>query len=72
MVLAICPGKNGNVEELIIEGQGKAGYFLGFQPKIGTEAHRWAGFSTVVISTWARPVGVTLLSYPYILIPCRF
>ena len=45
-VSAICPGKDGNVEDLIIKGQGKAGYFPGFQPEVGAEAHRRAGFCT--------------------------
>ena len=34
MIIAICPGKDGDVEELIIQRQGKAGYFFGFEPEV--------------------------------------
>ena len=44
MILTICPSKDGDVEKLIIEGQCEAGYFFGFEPEVGTQTHRWAGF----------------------------
>ena len=43
-VLAICPGKDGDMKDLIIKGQGKTSYLLGFQAEVRAQAHGWAAF----------------------------
>jgi len=39
MILAVCPAKNRNVKQLIVEGQRKARYLPGFEPEVGAEAN---------------------------------
>jgi hypothetical protein len=44
-VSAFFTGKDADVEDLLIEGQGKAGHIFGFEPEVGTQAHGWMAFS---------------------------
>lgn len=43
-VSAICPGEDGDVQDLLIEGKGKARNFLGLQPEVSAQTHGRAGF----------------------------
>ncbi len=44
MALTICPGKDGGVEQLIVQSQDKACYLLGFKPEISAQTYGWVAF----------------------------